>query len=291
MDTYRTTGSTCERCPNQLQGLANGSENVVPGQQPLVQENGVVYGSVRVLASSGVTHMAAGVEAHLSLKGGRLQGTVRNRGQSPIENLTLFATDGDVLRKATVASSIRPGRTVQVDVPIAAETAPAGTTADRELRSVALSEIAGGDGPVLTGFTAASPSGLTVDGASPQLTSVAVLDQPVRLEAADDLLRYFERKRLAGSDGQSGAGYQDVYDVQLPDTSKPLQLTFNRDLSSQLEIYDFAQGRFTSAGTPETDVLTTVPLSPQQVSGGMVRVRFREARLFQGSGFQVEVAG
>jgi hypothetical protein len=34
-----------------------------------------------------------------------------------------------------------------------------------------------------------------------------------------------------------------------------------------------------------------VPLSPEQVSGSMVRVRFREARLFQGSGFQVEVAG
>ncbi len=291
MDTYRTTGSTCERCTNQLQGLARGSENVSPGQQPVVQEDGVVYGSVRVVASSGVAHMPAGVEAHLSFKGGRLQGTVRNRSQAPIENLTLFATDGDVLRKATVASSIRPGRTIQVDVAIPAETAPAATAADRVLRSVALTEIAAGQGPVLTGLTAASPSSLTVDGQPPQLTSMAVLDQPVRLEAAEDLLSYFERKRLAGSDGQSGAGYHDVYDVLLPDTSKPLQLTFNRDLSSQLEIYDFAQGRFTSVSAPATDVMATVALSPEQVSGGMVRVRFREARLFQGSGFQVEVAG
>jgi hypothetical protein len=36
-------------------------------------------------------------------------------------------------------------------------------------------------------------------------------------------------------------------------------------------------------------VLVSVPLSPSQVSGGMVRVRFREARLFQGSGFWVDV--
>ena len=64
------TGSTCERCTNQLQGLPSGAERVLPGPAPLVEESGVVYGSVRVVSSLTTTHLQAGVQAHLRLVGG-----------------------------------------------------------------------------------------------------------------------------------------------------------------------------------------------------------------------------
>jgi hypothetical protein len=290
LDTYRTTGSTCERCTLQLQGLTQGSERVLPGQQPAVDESGVVYGSVRVVASSGVTHTAAGLDSHLSVKGGRLHGTVKNLSRAPIADLTLFTTDGDTVRKADLASLLPPGRTLEVDVPVQTEATPATSASQRVLRSTALGVLASGAGPVLTGLTAPARSTLAVDGRPPPLSGIAILQQPVRLEAADDLLRYFEQRRLASSTGEAGVGFQDVYDVMIPDSSKPLKLIFNHDLSAQFEVYDFSQGQFQPVQSDSTDVLVSVPLSSSQVSSGMVRVRFREARLFQGSGLWVDVA-
>jgi hypothetical protein len=262
----------------------------LPGQQPSVEESGVVYGSVRVVASSGVAHASAGLDTHLSIRGGRLRGTVRNLSQAPIAELTLFATDGDTIQKADLATLLRPGRTLEVDVPVQAEATPAASASQRVLRSTALAVLASGGGPVLTGLTAPARSSLSVDGQLPPQNGVAILQQAVRLGTADDLLRYFEQKRLASSSGEAGAGFQDAYDVMLPDTSKPLKLIFNHDLSGQFEVYDFSQSRFLAVQSDSTDVLVSVPLSPSQVSAGMVRVRFREARLFQGSGLWVDVA-
>src|SRR5205807_7343188 len=80
LDTFRVTGSTCERCTNQLQGLPSGAERVLPGPAPLVEESGVVYGSVRVVSSLTPAHLQAGVQAHLRLVGGRVEGSVVNAG-------------------------------------------------------------------------------------------------------------------------------------------------------------------------------------------------------------------
>jgi hypothetical protein len=283
METYRTTGSTCERCTTQLRGLSAGLEDVLPGPQPLVQEEGVVYGSVRVIGSSGVTHLPAGVTAKLSVRGGHLVGTLANRGRSPVQALTLFASDGDAVQRADLLNSLPAGATVQVDAPIQTDTASQASGSAAVLRSVALAVIAGGDGSVLTGFTLPTPSVLKVDGERPQQSSIAVLAQPVRIEAADGLLRYFENRQLASSNGEAGSGFQDAYDIVVPDTSAALSLKYNVDLSAEMEVYDFSLGRFVKVTPAPGSVLASVALSPTQTSGGLVRVRFREARLFQGS--------
>jgi hypothetical protein len=288
METYRTTGSTCERCTTQLRGLAAGLENVLPGPQPLVQEEGVVYGSVRVIGSSGVTHLPAGVTAKLSVRGGHLVGTVANRGRSPIQALTLFASDGDTLRRADLLSWLPPGATTQVDAPVQVDTASQASGGASVLRSVALAGIADGNGSVLTGFTVATPSVLKVDGERPQLSSIALLQQPVRIEAADGLLRYFENRQLASSNGEAGSGFQDAYDIVVPHTSAALTLKYNVDLSAGMEVYDFSLGRFVKVTPPPGNVLASVALSPTQTSNRLVRVRFREARLFQGSSVWVD---
>jgi hypothetical protein len=288
LDTYRTTGSTCERCTTQLQGLAAGMEDVLPGAKPVVREAGVVYGSVRVIASSGIAHIPAGVGAQLSVRGGHLVGTVTNRSGSPVQALTLFASDGETMQRADVLARLPAGATAQVDAPIQADTSSQQSSAISVLRSVALAGIAAGNGSVLTGFTAAAPSALKVDGARPQITSLAVLQQPVQVEAADGLLRYFETRQLASSNGESGTGFQDAYDITVPRTSAPLSLKYNIDLSAEMEVYDFSLGRFVKVTPAPGNVQASVGLSSTQMSAGLVRVRFREARLFQGSAVSLD---
>jgi hypothetical protein len=291
LDTYRTTGSTCERCTTQLQGLAAGLENVLAGPQPVVEERGVVYGSVRVIASSGVAHQAAGVEARLSVRGGHLVGTVANHSPAPIQGLTLFVSDGDSVQKADVAASLLPNATAQVDSPLQADTASQQSSAGRILRAVALTGIAAGDSAMLTGLTVPTPSELRVDGEAPQQIGVAVLAQPLLVDAADSSLRYFQHRRLASSSGEAATGFQDVYDILLPNTSgAALSLKYNAELSANLEIYDFSTGRFVKVTRPPGTVLSSVPLSPTQISNNQVRVRIKEARLFQGSNVWVDAS-
>lgn len=292
LDTYRTTGSTCERCTTQLQGLAAGMENVMPGPEPVVQEEGVVYGSVRVVASSGITHSPAGVTAELSVRSGHLVGTVTNRGRSQILALTLFSSDGDTLQRADLVGRLPAGATAQVDAPVQADTGSQQSTSASILRSAAVAGLGAGRGSVLTGFTAPTASAVKVDGGRPQTGSLAVLQQPVKVEAADGLLRFFETRQLASSNGESGVGFQDVYDIVVPHTTATLTLNYNGEVSSGMEVYDFSLGRFEKAApAPGGRVLTTIPLSPSQVSNGLVRVRFREARLFQGSSVWLDTAG
>src|SRR5262249_61167775 len=78
LETFRVTGSTCDRCLSQLGGLPSGSEHVSPGLHPVVDESGVVYGSVRVVASSQITNAPLGLDAQLGIHGGMVPGTVLN---------------------------------------------------------------------------------------------------------------------------------------------------------------------------------------------------------------------
>src|SRR5215467_13906549 len=87
LETFRVTGSTCDRCLSQLGGLPSGSEHVIPGLHPVVDESGVVYGSVRVVASSQITNAPLGLDAQLGIHGGMVQGTVLNLGPLPVLRL------------------------------------------------------------------------------------------------------------------------------------------------------------------------------------------------------------
>jgi hypothetical protein len=215
-------------------------------------------------------------------------GTVTNRSPGPIQDLTVYSSDGDTVQRADLVRWLPAGATTRVDAPIQLDPATQQASGTTLLRSVALAGIAAGDGSVLTGFTATTPSGLKVDGEVPQPASVGVLQQPVAIEAADGFLRYFESRRLASSNGESGTGFQDTYDIVLPHTSASLALRYSAELSADLEIYDFALGRFVKVSPPAGTGLSMAPVSSSQVSDGLVRVRFREARLFQGSSVWVD---
>src|SRR5262252_7022372 len=126
LETFRVTGSTCERCSSVLGGLASGAEHVSwDPQRSLIDESGVVYGSVRVVAASAVEHAPVGLDAHLSIQGGHVQGTIANPGSAPVVLLELFSNDGQVLHRAELTPGVAGGDRIAVDAQMGA--ADAGT--------------------------------------------------------------------------------------------------------------------------------------------------------------------
>lgn len=299
LDTYRVTGSTCERCTNQLQGLPSGAERVLPGTAPQVQESGVVYGSVRVVASTAATHLPDGVSAQLKVSGGRLRGTVKNTGRSPVGQLELFGFDGQNYYQAQVADSLDPGKTASVDAQLSMvpgqgsggqqPAAGSGSGVDTLLQAVAASELTEQGQPVLVGLTQPVSSRLTVDGQTPPGLAFAVLQQPVQLESADSALRGFEQKRLTSTTGNTSNGFVDVYDLNVPNPSGPLQLNFGEESVSSLQVFDWSQGAFVTVNT--NSLGGTTQLAPSQVHDGQVRIRVHEPRLLWAQGIWVDAPG
>jgi hypothetical protein len=288
LETFRTTGSTCERCTSQLGGPPTGAEHVLPAQAPVVDEQGVVYGSVRVVASTGAGHMATGLDAQLAVRGGRVQGVVANVGQQPVAGLSLYSQDNQVLHQADLAVFIPAGGRVAVDAPLAAAI-PARTSAETALLRFVATEALAQHGPtVLVALTPPAPSRLLVDGQQPPRAGLAVLQQSVALGGADSSLRDFQRRRLASTAGDQRAGFSDVYDIVLPATTGPLALGSTAQWVTPMEVYNWATGSFEAVGSASDPAQGKLPLRPEQVQDGVVRVRLHEPRVSWGSSVWVD---
>lgn len=294
LETLRVTGSTCERCLSQLTGLPSGSEHVIPSQHPVVDESGVVYGSVRVVASSQITNAPLGLDAQLGIQGGMVQGTVVNLGPLPLLQLELFTFDGQVLHRSDVVPYLPPGGQQVVRAPlVAADAGLRRPTAEAILlRAVATQAMHAPGQAVLVGLMPPLPSQLTVDGRPPPQGGLAVIQQQVALGKADSSVRDVERKWLASAAGDQKGGFTDVYDIVAPQSGVPLVLTFSSAWTNSVELYDWSQGRFVSAASVAGSELPagSVPLSPELLRDGMVRVRVHEARLSWGTNMWVDPA-
>lgn len=295
LETFRVTGSTCERCTSVLGGLPSGAEHVGPGQQPTVDESGVVYGSVRVVAASSLERTPVGLDAQLVLRGGRVQGAVVNNGPQPVLQLELFSNDGQTLHRAQLAPGVPAGGRASVDAPLGPADSGTRAPAAEEvlLRAVASNALAARGQVVLVGLMPPLPTRLTVDGRSPPGAGLAVLQQTVSLGAADGAIRDAEDKWLAGTTGDQKSGFAAVYDLLVPRTDAPLQLTYNPQWATHVEVYDWASRAFvTVTGLAGADAATSiVGLTPDQVRDGMVRVRMHEPRLSWGTNVWVDQAG
>jgi len=283
LETFRVTGSTCERCTSVLGGLASGAEHVAwDPQQTLVDESGVVYGSVRVIAASAVERAPVGLDAHLSIQGGHVQGTIANPGQTPVVLLELFSNDGQVLHRAELAPGIAAGDQITVDAQLtSADAGGQPTTAEEALlRSVAGGSINGRGQVVLVGLMQPLPTRLTVDGQPPPGAGLAVLEQNVTVTGANSSLRDVEDKWLVGSSGDMTKGFAAVYDLSVPPTSGGLQLTYNSQWATSMQVYDWSIGSYvTVTGHGSDPTASSVPLTADQVRNGLVRVRMGEPRL------------
>jgi hypothetical protein len=292
--TFRTTGSTCERCSSVLGGLPSGSEYVYQGQQPVVDESGVVYGSVRVVAASGVSRAAVGLDAQVAVRGGRVQGTVANTGNQTVFLPELFTNDGQVTHGASLAPGIPPGGRVDVDAPLTAADSPGpGLTWEQLLlRSVAADALTARGQVVLVGLTQPLPTGLTVDGQPPPGAGLAVIEQTVTPTGVDSAIRDVEDKWLAATSADGRTGVAATYDLLMPRSDVPLVLDYNPQSATAVDVYDWSRGVFVAisgqAGADPTQ--GTVALSADQVRDGLVRVRLHEPRLSWATNVWVDTA-
>ena len=69
-------------------------------------------------------------------------------------------------------------------------------------------------------------------------------------------------------------------------------LTYSSVWTNSVELYDWSQGRFVPAASAAGSALPagSVPLSPELLRDGMVRVRVHEARLTWGTNVWVDAA-
>ncbi len=277
LGAYQATTSACPTCVAALGGLPQGSEHVIPALRPVVDEQGIVYGSQRAVAMAGTERAALGLQAVLQVANGRVEGTLRNLGQEPVGLPTLFASDGQSLREAQLGRLLPPGGEATVDAALGAAGAQggAGTALDRLLGSVAASELSARAGTLLLGLIPARPGLVSIDGLPPSRAALAVLEQPVTV-ATSTPPTDFERTWLASSI-PSGSGLLDAYDVWVPATRAPL--TIVPGSLTEVEVYDWARGVFVP--------FTGGPLTSSEEHDGLVRLRGQEAQLSWGLALQV----
>lgn len=294
LETFRVTGSTCDRCLHQLGGLPSGSEHVIPGLHPVVDESGVVYGSVRVVASSQITNAPLGLDAQLGIHGGMVQGTVLNLGPLPVLRLELFTYDGQVMHRSDLVPYLPPGGQEAASAPlVAADSGLRGPTAESILlRAVAADALHAPGQAVLVGLMPPLASQLTVDGSPPPQAGLAVIQQQVTLGKADSSVRDVQRKWLASAMGDQKGGFTDVYDIVAPQSSVPLVLSYSSVWANSVELYDWSQGRFVPAASVIGSDMSagSIPLTPDLLRDGMVRVRVHEPRLSWGTNVWVDTA-
>jgi hypothetical protein len=208
--------------------------------------------------------------------------------------LEAFSDDGQTLHRADLAPGVGPGGSITVDAPLnPADGGIQPSTAEQALlRAVAGDAIAQRGQLVLVGLMQPLPTRLTVDGQPPPGAGLAVLEQNVTVANADSSLRDVEDKWLVGTSGDQTKGFAGVYDLSVPAAAGALQLTYNAQWATSMEVYDWATGAFVGVtGHGADPTASAVPLTGDEVRDGVVRVRMGEPRLSWGADVWVDAAG
>jgi hypothetical protein len=293
----------CPNCAQQLGGLPRDvAEHALPGSHPMIVENGVAYGNVRVVSVATAGHQQLGLDAHLSAVQGRIQGKVANMSDTAVANLALYTFDGETFRRTDLAGLVAPGEQVDVNaqpraLDITPRVAPAFARSPSQSMadSAARAALSVDPQPILLGFVPPLKAHLRLDGSQAPRTGTAIIEQPVRLDSADTLLRDWEQVRLLATAGDQRTGYQSVYDIDLPAApGLPLMLSFDSSRpGTAVEVYDWRQRTWrTGPWTPDPQNAAIIGgrLRADEISGGTVRVRVKEPRLSWGAAIWVEAA-
>jgi len=278
------------RLPEDLAGVAGQGPKPGPGS---IETAGPIEVKVDAVARDDGRRLrvlrgrTAGValEAHLSLSGAKLVGTVTNLGPEPLSKLAAHLPGG---MRADLASGVAAGATVTVEGPLGATSAtPAGDRQSQALDQV-LEGWAAEMGPGRVTLSAFAPAGGNDLGAHVrQGSSIRLVAFPADIETADSFDAGFGAPRLVARTAGNvySAGGVAVYDLRLP-----VGMTAAVSLSVPTLIRQLlGPGRLAPpAGTiPQTDAYdwqtgtwralsnqgASRPLTPGEVAGGVVRVR------------------
>jgi hypothetical protein len=270
-----------------------GAAVVVSGvDAPELDLLGAGTGPVLTVETASVRAAGVDLEGRLDLAGGRVRGTVANRGTREIRGLRLYGGSADAgsAERAVFGLDLPPGRSAAVDAPLTTyrpavvqpmtdEAPGAARSAGDEVAELAAARVVRRPGDLaLVGLTDPLPE--VQPGGSPvRVRGLAAVVSPVRLTAAD---RFLDRWSFARpvSLARSESGRTDVYELDAPPGAHPgLSLRYTGravGLSpASMELYDWASRAWRPV--PVAAGAASVPLSASELGPGVVRVRVREA--------------
>jgi hypothetical protein len=230
------------------------------------------------------------LDAHLRVSGGRVLGTIVNRGSRPVRGLRLYggsAAAGSAER-ALLSLDVRPGGSATVDAALKAyapeavqpmvdgpgSPAPPSTDAAVELAAARVIQRPGQF--VLAGVTDPLPE-FQAGGSAVRQRAVAVVVSPVRLAGVDVLPDRWSSARPV-SLARQGPVMVDVYELDLPPGPREGLTLFSGGSRAGLapgavDVYDWEARSW----RPLPAGPLAVALAPSEARGGVVRVRAREA--------------
>ncbi|TMD55797.1 MAG: hypothetical protein E6I85_02110 [Chloroflexi bacterium] len=304
---YPDETPSCVRCALPASTESAGTEeHVLGGSSPSIAENGIVYGSVRIVGSAATGHGGLQLSAHLSEASDKVTGSILNTGQVEVADVFVYTYFQGGFRAAFVSSKLAPGQSVQLDDPVrqVAGAAPDLAPGTRLTEGQAISLIADETGRrtlshagqlAVVGFVPPAATGLAVDGTSPGGQVVAAFGLPVEPESAAGRLGEVAYPRLVGSVPDANAGaLLDSYDIALPSTSGTLMLRYDQRLYSDVEVYDWQAHTWRSGQfqqDPTTPLVQLKPLPGDEIRNGLVRVRLHELAVSWGSDITVRFPG
>ncbi len=302
-----------------LSAVAGGGEKAVveTGSRTEVQLKGTAYGGMRTLSTLTVSRppvrSGLGLEAHLRLVAGRIQGTLKNDGDQPVRSLRLVSGTGQ--QADLVPGELAAHATAAVDARLAGAgsatpfpqgsgvyspnpSSPAEYRREGVLRLAAAQAVTGGQGEwALVGLT--DPVGsLSIEGGRPTHTGLAAVVSRVGLEAVDSLAGISPRPSLLAS-GSTVPYHYDVFDLAIPaGYPGPLKLSYfsyGTPAAVQtgvlqpalpirsIEVYDWQAGTWralpAAASAPRTQTMTASLTAGETLNGVRVRVNEQNSSL------------
>ncbi len=288
------------------------------GSPTIVEMLNTPLNAPRMLQTMSVSHPplapAIGLETHLQLVAGRVQGSVRNTGERELDNVVLVSGSAQV---AAIAASLPPRATANVDTPWldpgsgTARTVTFPSTGDQAidgkrqavLRIAEAQAISGRQGDLTVVGVTATGTEVTIGGLTPAHSGIGGVVVPVAWDSIDTLTANSPKAELALTT-LTVPNHQDVFDLEVPGgfTGRQVKLNFYAPLISRppatspstpanqvggggvrsVEVYDWTAGTWRAITLPQTGSATmSVPLKPSEYSASMVRVRVDEVSAAQ----------
>ena len=280
------------------------------GSKPELEVSGVAVWSMQTVQTLAVSHQPVAIEAHLSVVGSHVHGTVVNRSQFGLERLELVA--GETGAVARLLGSLAPGATATVDGDLVARGAaglppikggapqpqPAGPLPqagsdkkDTVLGLAAGEAVTSNPGDYSLVAVSGAVGGLEVGTGRPTRSALAAVISPVALDSIDSIPAGGQKARIVSSYFGSLRSAVDVYDLEVPTgvrvtpklayqlTSAAPGLPPDRIPVQSMDIYDWDNGLWLplqrQSFGPATQA-APVTLTAGEVRNGLVRVRARE---------------
>lgn len=273
---FKGAGSdTCVNCSRAETAPAGGpAEHSLPLAGGEVKEDGVLYGSVRVVGTASHGSRPAGLTVKLSAGPGpgQLTGTIANTGSQPVGDLAIYTYYDGAFRWLPLVRELDPGGQVKVDGSFRALPSMSFASGLTPLLWEAGEDAVTGEGQVaVAGLVAPPHDALSVDGASIDSLAVGAFGMPVQLGASADPHGSFTTVSPVAL-AQQGGSWLTAYDLYTPPLLARPALDYSDVLYTQVEVYDWSSRTWKPAPSG-------TPLASSQVHSGLVLVRAVEPGL------------